>query len=170
MTDEFEIEVSLKRSEVVRYNFYHIRWIIAADIVGIGIFLYLVIGSFYHPEPSTRDLLGTVSIWAAVALAIGLSQPLIVLLQIYIFKSDSFSDFMARRTYGFTDRGIRISSQGRNAEKKWVAIRNIKNTDGLLLIYTSPKLAYVIPRRCFATGYEWSEFKRFLRGRFRRQK
>jgi hypothetical protein len=170
MAGDFEIEVSLKKSEVVRYNFFHIRWIIAADIIGMGIFLYLVYGSFYHPESGARELLGTLSVWAAVVLAFGLSQPLIIILQIYIFKSRAFADFMARRIYDFSDSGIRVNSRGKNAEKKWVAIKGIKNTDGLLLIYTAPRLAYVIPRRCFESRKRWFEFIRFLRSRFKRQK
>lgn len=166
----YEIEVSLKKSEVVRYNFFHIRWIIAADIVGMGIFLYLVYGSFFSPDPSTRNLLSTISIWASIALAFGLSQPLIIILQIYIFKARTLADFMAKRTYGFSDIGIKVSSGGKEAEKKWIAIRGIRNIGGLLLIYTAPRLAYVIPRRCFGSRKEWTDFLRFLWSRFKRQK
>lgn len=170
MPREYEIEVSLKKSEVVRYNFFHIRWIIAADIIGMGIFLYLVYASFFSPDPSTRNLLNTISIWAAVALAFGLSQPLIIILQIYIFKTGTSADFMAKRTYDFSDNGIRVSRGDKKAEKKWVAIRRIRNAGGLLLIYTAPKLAYIIPRRCFESSKEWTEFLGFLWSRFKKQK
>lgn len=170
MSEDYEVEVSLTRSEVARYNFYHIRWLIILDIIGLGIFLYIVYTSFFHPDPETRELFRTISIWAAIALAIGLSQPFIIILQIYLSGAGKGGSLMAKRTYRFSDFGIDVSSMGKRAQKKWADIREIKNIGNILLIFTSPKLAYVIPRRCLGSKTEWSRFIRFIFDRVKREK
>ncbi len=168
MLKKFEIDVALNRLEVARYNLYHIKWLIVLDIVGFGIFFYLVYSSFFHPRPETRDLLATISIWAAVALAVGLSQPLIIFAQIYLFKAEHVKGLMARRLYEFSNLGIEISSMGKNARKSWSEIAGVKNIGNILLIFTSPKLAYVIPRRCFESKENWSEFIKFVLKRIKK--
>jgi len=170
MSEDYEFEVALTRSEVARYNLYHIRWLIILDIIGLGLFLYIAYSSFYHPDPDTRDLLRTVSIWAAIALAFGLSQPFIIILQIYIFKTAGRESLMAKRIYSFSDFGIHISSMGKKAWKKWADIREIKNIGNILLIFTAPKLAYVIPRRCLGSKKEWRRFIGFIFERAKREK
>jgi hypothetical protein len=162
MAEDYNIEVALTKSEVARYNLYHIRWLIILDIIGLGIFLYITYVSFSHPDIETRDLLSTISIWAAIALAVGLSQPMIIIFQIYVFKSAAINNLMANRSYSFSDFGIHIISMGKKAQKRWIDIREIKNAGSILLIFTSPKLAYVIPRRCFDSKYEWGKFINFL--------
>ncbi len=165
MKDNFELDVSLKKSEVAKYNLYHIRWLIILDIIGFGIFFYIVYFSFSHPEPETRELLGTISIWGVIALSIGLSQPMIILVQIYIFKADPVKKLMALRSYKFSEIGIQISSAGKKAQKGWSEITDVIYIGSLLLLFTSSKLAYVIPRRCFESRKDWDEFRRFLLAR-----
>ncbi len=170
MSKDYEVEVTLTKSEVARYNFYHIRWLIILDILGFGIFLYIAYASFFHPDPGTREMLRTISIWAAIALAIGLSQPFIIILQIYLTGAGKNDSLTASRVYRFSDFGIHISSMGKRAQKAWADIKEIKNIGNILLIFTSPKLAYVIPRRCLGSKREWSRFKRFIFERVKREK
>lgn len=162
MAEDYRVEIALTKPEVIRYNFYHIRWLIILDIIGLGIFLYIVIGSFYHPDPSTRQLLRTISIWAAIALAVGLSQPFIILLQVYFSGAGKSESLIGRRDYSFSDTGIRIASDDKTAWKKWEDIMRVKNAGNILLIFTAPKLAYVIPKRCFKTKYEWRRFTKYI--------
>jgi len=163
MKDPYKIDVELRKSEVIRYNFSHIRWIILADTVGLGIFIFITYLSFAHPEPGTRDLLQTLSIWAAVALAIGLAQPFVVLLQVLFAKPEAMQKITAERSYNFTDEGIEIESLGRTAIKIWGEIKRIKILSGLLLIYTGKKVAYVIPKRCFKNTEKWRSFLSFIK-------
>lgn len=167
MAEDYSIDVALTKSEVARYNLYHIRWLIILDIIGLGVFLYITYASFSYPDIETRNLLGTISIWAAIALAVGFSQPLMIILQIYVFKSAATKNFMAKRSYSFSDSGIHIDSMGKKAQKRWIDIKEIRNTGNILLIFTSPKLAYVIPRRCFESRYEWGKFIKFIFTRIR---
>lgn len=170
MAEDYRIDVSLTKSEVARYNLYHIRWIIIMDIIGLGVFLYITYSSFAYPDPATRDLLSTISIWAAIALAVGLSQPLIIFLQIYVFRTSGISRLMAKRSYNFTDFGIHIDAMGKEAQKRWNDIRRIVNTGNILLIFTAPKLAYVIPRRCFESRNEWRRFIKYIFNRIKGKK
>ena len=170
MAEDYSVEVALTRSEVARYNLFHIRWLIILDIIGLGAFLYITYVSFSHPDIETRDILSTISIWAAIALAVGLSQPLIIFMQIYVFKSAGINNLMAKRSYSFSDFGICIDSMGRKAQKRWADIEGIKNAGSILLIFTGPKLAYVIPRRCFDSGREWGKFMRFIFSRIKGKK
>jgi len=160
---EFKIDVNLKRSEVIWYNLNHIKALLIADLIGFIIFVYLVYSSFTHPQPETRDLFETLSIWVAVGLVIGFSQPMIVLLQVLLAKSPALENLMAQRSYIFKDDSIEIGSLGRKAVKKWGDIVKISRTLNLVLIFTSKKMAYVIPRRCFANKTEWRRFNIYLR-------
>jgi amino acid transporter len=160
----------LTKPEVVRYNFYHIRWLILLDLIGLGLFLYIVYASYSNPVPETRQLLRTVSIWAAIALAIGLSQPFLIILQVYLSKAGKSESLMGKRLYRFSDFGIQISARGKNASKKWEDVKKIKNIGNILLIFTAPKLAYVIPRRCLGSKGEWGGFLKFTLGKVGRKK
>lgn len=170
MSTDYEIEVTLTKSEVARYNLYHIRWLIILDILGFGIFLYIVYASFFHPDPGTREILRTISIWTAIALAIGLSQPFIIIFQIYMTGTGRSRNLIARRIYRFSDFGIHISSMGKKAQKTWADIQETKNIGNILLIFTAPKLAYVIPRRCLGSKSEWNRFRKFIFERVRGEK
>jgi len=163
MNETFKIDVELKKNEVIRYNLSHILRLIIADVIGFLFFIYITYLSFAHPESSTRDLLETVSIWLAVALAIGLSQPLVIILQVLLAKTEIMRKMVAERSYLFSDNGIEIRSQGQNAVKIWDDIIRVRKLTGLLLIYTGKKAAYVIPKRCFNNTEKWRSFIKYVK-------
>jgi hypothetical protein len=162
MSNEFKVDVELRRSEVFWYNLSHIRWIVYADIIGLVAFFVMVYQSFTHPDPGIRDLLGTVSIWVAIALAIGLSQPFVIFMQVFWPNSPAFESLRVKRSYLIDLEGIGIRSMGLEAKKKWNEIVKIQKIRNIILIYTGKKKAYVIPKRCFADIKLWDEFIRFL--------
>ena len=141
MAIDYKIDVVLTKSEVARYNLYHIRWLIILDIIGLGVFFYLAFASFTYPDFETRELLSSITIWAAIALAVGMSQPLIIILQIYVFKTAAIGNLVAKRSYSFSDIGIHIDSMGKQAQKKWNEINAIRKTGNILMIFTSPHAA-----------------------------
>ncbi len=158
MSDDIEIDVVLTRSEIARYNFYDMRWLLILDILGLIGLLIMTYASMFHPEPQTRDLLGSLIIWAILILAIGLSQPFILFLQIFVLKNPAMASQTASRVYTFSDDGIHISSGGRLATTPWSKITALKDIGRLILIFTSAKLAYVIPRRCFSSDEQRKAF------------
>ena len=162
MSEKIEIEVALTRSEIARYNFYHIRWLLILDFLGLIGLLVLTYASMFHPEPQTRDLFGSLIVWAVLILAIGLSQPFILFLQIYVLKNPAMVSQTARRVYTFSDDGIRISSGDRLATTPWSRVTALKDIGRLILIFTGAKLAYVIPRRCFSSDDQRKKFMGFL--------
>jgi hypothetical protein len=116
----------------------------------------------FHPEPHIRDLLGSLVIWAVLILAVGLSQPFILFLQIYVLKNPAMVSQTARRVYTFSDDGIHISSGDRLATTPWSKITALKDIGRLVLIFTGAKQAYVIPKRCFSSFEQSKIFTGFL--------
>lgn len=162
MSEKIEFEVALTRSEIARYNFYHIRWLLILDFLGFIGLLVLTYASMFHPEPQTRDLFGSLVIWAVLILAVGLSQPFILFLQIFVLKNPAMTSQTARRVYTFSGDGIRISSGDRLATTPWSKITALKDIGRLILIFTGAKLAYVIPKRCFSSIEQSKVFTGFL--------
>lgn len=167
MSESYQIDVELRKSEVIWYNFGHIRWLIIIDLIGLLIFICIAYLSFTHPESATRELLETLSIWIAVALAIGFTQPLVVVLQVLFAKPEILRKMTVLRSYLFSDKGIEIYSLGKQAVKIWDDITNVRNMNGLLLIYTGKKAAYVIPKRCLPDKKMWSLFVRYVIGQIK---
>lgn len=162
MSEKIEFEVVLTRSEIARYNFYDMRWLLILDILGLIGLLIMTYASMFHPEPQTRDLLGSLIIWAILILAIGLSQPFMLFLQIFVLKNPAVASQTARRVYTFSNDGIHINSGGRLATTPWSRIMALKDIGRLILIFTSTKLAYVIPKRCFSSNEQRKAFIGFL--------
>lgn len=164
---EYRIDVSLTRGEIARYNFHHIRWLLLLDAVGFAVLMGAVFVSLVSPEPGFRNMLKIIIMWGVLFLAVGFSQPIILFLQIFVLKSPAVETQMRRRTYMFDDSGIHVKDGIRKATTVWSRVFAIKDIPQLLLIYTSPKLAYIIPKRYFTSRRERLRFVRALLGRVR---
>jgi hypothetical protein len=167
MSEEIKIAVTLTKGDIARYNFHHIRWIIILDMLG---FILLMLGVYFSvasPLAGVRHTLSTFVIWGAVILAVGLSQPFILFLQIYMFKSPVVEAQMASRTYCFDDNGIHIHSGDKVATTPWSRVIVLKDIGRMFLIYTSPKLAYVIPKRYIPSKEERKKFVAGLLGKLK---
>jgi hypothetical protein len=158
MTDEYKIGVELTKNEIARYNFYHIRWLLILDLLGFAILLVGLYFSIYAADSSTRSTISALVFWATLILAVGLSQPFILFLQIYILKSPAVKEQMSLKVYKFDDDGIHIIAGDRTATMAWNKITAIKDIGKMFLIYTSPKLAYIIPKRYFPKHEDRSRF------------
>jgi hypothetical protein len=164
---EYRLSVSLTRGEIARYNFRHIRWLLFVDAVGLGVLLAGVFFSLAYSEPGSRGTLEIFIFWGVLLLAVGLSQPFILFLQIFVFKTPAVLTQMEPRVYTFDDDGIHIAVGPRTATTFWPKVSAVKDIGRLLLIYTSPKLAYVIPKRYFASIEERQQFVQLLLGRIK---
>jgi len=158
----YRIEVALTKGEIARYNFYHIRWLMLLDAVGFVILMVIVFISLIHPDLGFRNMLKIVIVWGVLILAVGLSQPLILFLQIFILKSPAVENQMRRRVYLFDERGIHVDTGERSVDIPWSHVSAIKDITTVILIYTSPKLAYVIPGKHFLSRRDRVRFKRFV--------
>jgi hypothetical protein len=167
MADEYKISVSLTRGELASYNFHHIRWLLWVDVIGVCLLLVGAYFSFTSPKPGVRSTLSVLVFWGVIFLAVGLSQPFILFLQIFIFKTPAVIEQMQPKLYAFDETGIHIEVGNRMAMTPWSRVFAIKAIDRLFLIYTSPKLAYIIPQRCFASREEFHRFAGLMLGRVR---
>lgn len=156
--DEYKIDVELTKSEIAGYNYHHIRWLLFLDLFGLIVLMTAVYFSVASPNPEGRQTLSVLVVWGALFLAVGLSQPFILFLQIYILKSPAVAEQMLPKSYVFDDYGIHIHTKSRIAIRRWSEISAIKDIGKLLLIYTAPKLAYVIPKRYFRSREEMNLF------------
>jgi hypothetical protein len=107
-------------------------------------------------------MLSILVMWGALFLAVGLSQPFILLLQIFVLKSPAVESQMASRVYLFDNAGVHIHSGEKMALTPWSKVTALKDIGRVFLIYTSPKLAYVIPKRLFASRDQGKEFIGYL--------
>jgi hypothetical protein len=167
MAEEYQISVELTKGEIASYNFHHIRWLVWLDALGFCLLVAGAYFSFASPDSGVRSTLGVLVFWGVLFLAVGLSQPFILFLQIYVFKSPAVADQMLPKIYLFDDLGIHIQTGGRHATMVWSKVTAIKDIDRLILIYTSPKLAYIIPKRYFDSREDQARFIAQLLGRFR---
>lgn len=170
MTEGIEFEVALTKSEIARYNFYHIRWLLLLDLLGFFGLLAMTYLSIFHPKPGVRELFSSLLIWGVLLVAAGLSQPFILFLRIFILRDPAMSAQTARRSYRFATDGIRIQSSLKTALTKWNKIIAVKDIGRLILVFTAPKLAYVIPKRCLGTRGQVKSFVAFLIERIKNSK
>jgi len=162
MQEDIEITVALTRSEIAGYNFFHIKWLLLLDTLGLAGLAVMTYFAIFGQSQSTRDLFGSLLFWGVIILAVGLSQPLILFMQIYVINTPAMSAQRASRRYLFNSDGIRIESEGISVLKEWSRITVVKDIGRLILIFTSPKLAYVIPKRCFESQESRESFERLL--------
>lgn len=160
--DEYRLAIELKKSEIAAYNFHHIRWLLFLDLAGLIVLMSGVYISVVSPNPEARQTLSVLVIWGALFLAVGLSQPFILFLQIFVIKSPAVTEQMLPKSYIFDNDGIHIHAGSRSALRRWSEVSAIKEIGKLLLIYTSPKLAYVIPFRYFESSEERRRFLNYI--------
>jgi len=163
--ESIELEVSLSKSEIARYNFYHIRWLLLIDSLGFIGLIAMALASVFNHSQEVRDILSSLLIWAILLLAAGLSQPAILIAQIYVFKNPAMKIQTARRNYFFAMDGIHIRLEGKSALTPWERILKVRDIGQMILIYTGRKLAYPIPKRCFGSMAEISRFSEFIYAR-----
>jgi hypothetical protein len=159
---DYKIDVELTRGEIARYNFHHIRWLLLLDLIGLALLLGMVYVSLVNPDPGARNTLKILIMWGVLIVAVGFSQPLILFLQIFVLKTPDVQRQMQRRVYIFDNSGIHIEADGRSVTTLWSRVVAIKDVSKLFLIYTSPKLAYVIPKRYFPSRRDRLRFVRLL--------
>ncbi len=160
--ESFEIEVKLTKGDIIEYNFMHIRWLLLLDIIAFIILIVGVYISIIYPDRETRETLGMLAFWWAAILAVGLSQPFVLIMQILILKSPAVEKQMMARRYILDSTGIHIKSDERDVNMPWAKIEMVRETRKIVLIYTNPKLAYIVPKRYFSSKDEMNRFILFL--------
>ena len=75
-----------------------------------------------------------------------------------------------KRHYVFSEAGIKIESQVANADVKWEAYRQVRETRKYFLLYAAPGFANVVPKSCFSDPDSIADFRSLVRARVRKFK
>ena len=162
-----EMQVRLRKFDLLKYNYLHIWWLLAIDFMGLIFFFILANIAVNNPSPGIRETAGIILFWFVLLLAFGFSQPLILFSQIFIFKMPQVQQQLAPRKYLFKYNAIEIESEQRSVSIGWDRIIKIRRIMGLFLLYTSPKLAYVIPQRMFDNKTQMEDFFSLVTGKIK---
>src|SRR5215475_20199 len=65
--------------------------------------------------------------------------------------------------YSFSEAGIKVAASLGQAEVQWAGFVQIRETNEMLLFYVMPRLAYVVPKRCFSSKAEIVELRDLMR-------
>jgi hypothetical protein len=65
--------------------------------------------------------------------------------------------------YIFSASGVLAESYAGRSDLKWTAYRRIRETSKYLLLYTSPRVAGTLPKRCFASENDIRFFRELVR-------
>lgn len=74
---------------------------------------------------------------------------------------------LGRHNYRISEEGLRETTDVNDSLMHWKGIFAIKDTGSYLLVFQTPALAHVLPRRCFADGGDFLIFETALRERMR---
>jgi hypothetical protein len=70
-------------------------------------------------------------------------------------------------TYSFSEQAVAVTSEFGRSEVFWTAFEKIRETKGFFLLYILPRRAYALPKRCFSSKADISEFKELLQQTYR---
>jgi len=94
--------------------------------------------------------------------------PLVAFIRIKMLLRTEGAD--GKRRYTFSDEGIRIESRLANAEVKWLAFRQVRESRNYFLLYIAMGLANVLPKRFFPDQASVQEFRSLVRAHVRKAK
>jgi hypothetical protein len=69
--------------------------------------------------------------------------------------------------YSFSERGVEITGTFGKSAVFWTAFDKVRETKEFFLLYILPRRAYPLPKRCFSSDAEISEFRELLRNTYR---
>jgi hypothetical protein len=75
-----------------------------------------------------------------------------------------------KRQYLFSEEGIKVQARLANADVKWEAFRQVRETRRYFLLFAAPGFANVVPKRCFPSDTSVSEFRSLVRRQVRKFK
>jgi hypothetical protein len=84
-----------------------------------------------------------------------------------MFRAGRSAGVLGRHTYRIGEQGLRETTAVNDSLMHWKGIFAVKDIGSYLLVFQTPALAHVLPRRCFADGGDFAIFEAALRERIR---
>lgn len=163
MPVQIEVTGALTIADLRRFQYFHAwsrRLSIAACVIVATILMLLLLTFYLSPEdnvptstmiPNAAPFFILILLWIAV---LGLAP--------YFFAKRQWATqpYLGEPTsYVFTAESIRTSRPSMSSDVKWSAVREIRETKSLFLIYYGLRLALPIPKRFFQADSERENWK-----------
>ena len=168
-TDErIVIDVDLSFGDLykatLRISAYVLRYLIGAVALLLFLFVICAAARFGHASWSvTADtmvqLLYPVVIGAVPTTAIMI--PLVAFVRARTYLRTTGDD--GKRRYSFSSDAVKIESRLANAEVKWPAYTQVRESGGYFLMYSAPGFANVLPKRNFPDRTSLEGFRALVR-------
>jgi hypothetical protein len=155
----------------LRISVYVLRYLVGA--VALLVLLYgisLIVGSGRTSWGISADALAQ---WLYPVLVGAVPTtivmiPLMAFLRARMFLRAAGGD--GKRRYSFSRDVVKIESRLANAEVKWPAFLQVRESRNCFLMYSAPGLANILPKRFFPDRASMEEFRSLVRANVRRAK
>jgi hypothetical protein len=148
----------------LRMSVYALRYLLGAIVLLALLYVMCLVAGRAQTSWSTdADALGQgifPLLVGAVPTAI-IMIPLVAFIRVRMLLRSEGAD--GNRRYTFSDEGMRIESRLANAEVKWLAFRQVRESRNYFLLYIAMGLANVLPKRCFANEGDINSFRSLVR-------
>jgi YcxB-like protein len=155
----------------LRMSVYALRYLLGAIVLLVVLYaICFVVATAQISSSANADALGQ---WlfplliGAVPTVI-IMIPLVAFVRVKMLLRTEGAD--GKRRYTFTDAEIRIESRLANAEVKWPAFRQVRESKNYFLLYIAMGLANVLPKRFFSDQASVEEFRSLVRAHVRKVK
>lgn len=155
-----EVRYTNEYHDFVAFYRHYLRW--SPAVIGLlFVALVLTTASGLRQLPTNSNLIVNITVWLVVALL-----PVVLLAALFALGIMLVSLYMARsQTTEYTailtaETFIEQSVASENVTT-WNDVHKVAQTETHLILYTSPRAAYIIPRRAFPSQIAWNEFVTF---------
>jgi hypothetical protein len=152
-----ELHGTLTVSDLRRFQYFHRfrrLWPIVLLVLLLSISLLVIMTAFPNPNliANVQPLLILFALWLALLFAAPDIQARL------IFSRQPY--FRYPMTQTFTSTGYETKGTGFSSEVSWGILRNVRETKSLFLLYHTPQMALVVPKRFFVSDEQmetWEE-------------
>src|SRR5260370_19928307 len=170
-----EVDVDLTFGDLYRatlgMSIYVLRFLIGAIVIATALWLiFFVSGSLGYPWSPDA---GAIAQWLFPFVIGAIPTALILIPLVPLFRVKKLlrvEGMDGKRHYVFSDEGIRVESRLANADAKWAAYLQARETRRYFLLYAAPGFANVVPKRFFSTDASIAAFRSLVRGLVRKFK
>ena len=148
--------VKLDFWDVYRLNIVLIATIFRKILYIWGLFALLWLGLsillFFHPAHGPDP---TVMMQNMKPLKWALALPILFLFVLPLLSAQRISESALIKqgvSYQFSEAGIHIETSLSKSDLSWAAIHKVRELSSEFLVFTGPRLAYTLPKRCFVSS------------------
>ncbi|WP_035602741.1 YcxB family protein [Haloferula sp. BvORR071] len=165
---DLEAEVNITRRDLCYLNWYLVVRNKVIWITGIILSFALVWNALAGRNPNhdvvktvITILIGGILLISFVMVTAGFSVLAAML------RAGRSAGVLGRHIFRISEEGLRETTDVNDSLMNWKGLFAIKDIGSYLLVYQTPAMVHVLPRRCFADGGDYMIFEAALRERLR---